>query len=252
MKYFSIVIFTISLSTSLADSILPQYWPPDATLVKSLKLFSGKKVPVGEPFTLHRIEGKKALVTFGRDGTHWIELEETNITELSEEIKNGKRYKVMPNLIFRLYNKLFVQRKLGKYEHLDLRYFKDTQIILFFFAAGQDVEHSERIRSLSQQYRNWRETFSKFELIMIQEDTTVFKQLDERGRANIIWPFMSVTSSVAYSEYMYLEQSDSPSFVLAGGEGDIINRYSLEENTLEEIFTSVTDILKLSVEDPLK
>ena len=122
-------------------------------------------------------------------------------------------------------------------------HFEETRVLLFYFAAGQDEGHKKRIKKLSQQYTYWKKEFPEFEFIMIQEDALVFKQLNNKERAKIIWPFMSATSSLAYSEYMFLEQSDSPSFVLTGAEGNIIQRYSLEENTLKEIIGSVTGIL---------
>ena len=217
---------------SVWASVPPEHWPLDAATVGAVKTDSGVEIQSGTRMTLLRIEEGRVLGTFGRKGSHWIDLEKTNVSTLADQIARGDLKKKCPNLVERLYNNLFLRNKQGLNKPIRFADLSDKKYFLFYFAYGADEAHGSFISELSQQYAAIQQELPSLELIMIQCDALVFKNADPK---NITWPFMAVHLSHAYKDAMLLGQAPGASnFILTGSNGNVIQRFELDA-TLDEI-----------------
>lgn len=233
------VYWLIGLLSGLSvwASVPPEHWPLDAATVGAVKTDSGVEIQSGTRFTLHRIEEGRVLGTFGRKGTHWIELEKTNVSTLADQIARGDLEKKGPNLVERLYNTLYLRNKEGVNKPIRFADLSDKKYLLFYFAYGADEEHEAFVSKLSEEYAAMQNEIPGLELIMIQCDALVFKNADPKS---IRWPFMAVHISHAYKDAMHLGQAaGASSFVLTGSNGNVIQRFELDV-ALDEIKVAVS------------
>lgn len=238
MKVFCIIwarylVSLVLFNLALADDPLPEFWPLSGQLVEAVQVSNESGLKEGERFTLLRIEDGRVLGTFGRQGTQWVDLDATDVIELSAAIQEGKVVKHAPSLVERLYTTLYQRKESGETNPMRYQELKDTQYLLFYFAAGLQSDHADVVDQLSEAYSAMQALAPGLELIMVQNDGMVFKNADA---AKIRWPFMALHLSYAYSEALHLGQDvESASFVLTGSNGDILRRYNLRETTVEDI-----------------
>lgn len=237
-QYLSFLFILNVVSAAIPS---PEYWPPIAQTKQAISLDGNLQLKKGVRFTLLRIEGERVLGTFGRQGTHWIDIDATDVVELSTAIESGQLAKFAPNLVERLYTTLYQRVESGEAKPVRLQDLKHAKYLLFYFAHGHDVRHAKNVEQFSDAYSELRAKLPELEVIMVQCDGLVFKQAEPH---QITWPFMAVHLSYAYAEALHLGQdNEGSSFVLTGSNGDLLARYNPSRISISDM---VADILSVA------
>ncbi|MDQ8194298.1 hypothetical protein QEH59_07670 [Coraliomargarita sp. SDUM461004] len=199
-------------------------WPARLTVLSKLvqEDVNGEEhvIRAGSIGILQRVEGRRALVDFGRHGVHWVDAMATDFEEASDRIVSGQEIKEFPNAMIQLGNKI-VQYVNRDATHMILDDIKDNAYILCFYVNEINEENALITQYLDRTFEGG--VFSEHDILPIAfpgDDHWYGYFYNAFNHLPVFIPHMRLS----YASVLWHEPSSTPSFVLIDANGKIVYR----------------------------